>query len=525
MFQGKKEKITKDMTILDIFSGCGGFSEGFRLAGFNVDWAIDSDLGSCCTNSLMHHKTSVVNGDLSKVLDQIKVISQDPKCCALGDVEPLHNLVHIPQNDRHPNLPQERGGPVIIGHEIDKNKELKILLSSKDWKGVKELDNQIVPKLMDYYMNNRALREKLPIERVFKEDRILDVRVHKGVKMYKVRWRFCDEKSARWMPESRIVDKKLITRFYAESHFKIPKRDEVDIIIGGPPCQGAGKGCKGRPKKDPLKDYRNRMVRAYIDYVRYFSPKVAILENTYGIFSMRGGALIKLIIGSLAAMGYNVRCGVLQAAFYGVPQSRWNTFVIATKYDVVLPHFPEPTHWCSCFLPQIDKEYHRMIVVPLGNGRDYKRNVTIYDAIFDLPESAIPEPGRNQSMRYAINDVGRFTEYTKFIRRGSREVTQHVYQNSWRILNIDDKEFKRLNRNKDRPKDDDDSKFAMRVHYEAQKPLCWNYPFPMIKKTLTHYIHPSQKRLLTVREYARAQCKKRENYIYLFVRLFYFLFL
>lgn len=503
------------MSILDIFSGCGGLSEGFKLAGFNVNWAIESDLGACCTNSLMHPKTNVVNGDASKVFNQIKVISQDPKCCALGNVEPLHDLVQIPQNDRQPNLHQERSGPVITGHVIDRNKELSILLSSNECKLVKELEPQMIPKLMDYYMSKKALREELPVERIFKEDRILDVRVHEGVKMYKVRWKYCDDKGTRWMPDSRIVNRKLITRFYAEAQFKIPKRDEVDIIIGGPPCQRVSQRYKEKTKKNPLKDYRNRMIHTFIDYIRYFRPKVALFESMYSIFSLCRGALIKLIIGELAAMGYNVRCGVLQAAFYGVPQSRWHTFVIATKYDVVLPHFPEPTHWCSCFLPQIEPEYRRMIVIPLGNGRDYKENVTVYDAIFDLPESAIPEPGRNKCMRYAINDEGRFTEFTRFIRKGSKEVTQHTYPNSWSLLAIKDEDFKKLNMNKERP-EDEDSKYAMRLHYEGKKPLCWNYPFPTIKKTVMNLIHPSQRRFLTVREYARAQCKKNSIYAIIF---------
>lgn len=493
------------MKVLDIFSGCGGLSEGFNLAGFKVNWAIDIDLGACCTNSLRHPQMNVINGDVVDVLKQIKVISRDPKSRELGNVRPLDSLVSIPKNDIPQNASRKLPNCTIVDHKVEgSNKELRVKLSTSEWKLATELSADLIPKLMDYYISKGSLRQEISIEDLFKMDRIHDVRVHEGVKMYKVTWQHCGDKGVRWMPESRITNRKLITRFYAEARFKIPRKSDVDIIIGGPPLYDISRRAKLRGNL--VKDPRNKILDMYIDYVRYFRPKVAIFESLCGIFKLGRAALLRKLMGELVAMGYSVRCGVLQAAFYGVPHNRWQVFVIASRFDVALPHFPEPTHWCSCFLP-IKKDFQRMIVVPIGDERDFKDNVTVYDAIFDLPENAIPAPERNKCMHYAEVNEERFTEYTKFVRKDSVDVKQHVYMESWKALMIEDSQFTQLGPDKERPPEDQ-SRSSLKRQFEGKHPLAWGYPFPSFTGRTHALFHPSQKRLLTIREYARAQCKR-----------------
>ena len=522
---GPKLEINKDMKVLDIFSGCGGLSEGFRLAGFNVNWSIDIDLSACCTNSLNHPGTCVINGDVVKILNQIKMTSEDSKFKPSDEVDPLRDFVSIPDNDRPPEPPRKRSDYGFINYDIDNQTatatstasqrtcEVRVQLATGEWIAAKDVPEANRGVLMDYYMRNSGMRAVVPVEQIFVADRILDVRVHEGVRMYKVRWRGCGDKGTRWMPEGRIANKGLIQRFYREARFRLPQRDEVDIVIGGPPCQGMSTANRKRLKKNPLKDSRNRMLLTYINYIDYFRPKAALFENVCGIFSIKNASLLRLLMGRLVAMGYQVRCGVLQAAFYGVPQSRWRVFVLATRLDVALPDFPEPTHYCVSFLPAIKKEYFRMIYIHTRNGRDYKDGNTVYDALFDLPEEAFPAPAKHKATRYWTYDEGRFSEFTRYVREGSGLVTQHSYPSSWKALTLSDEYFTQLDPEKHRPQkgNDLDNMAAMKDQLDGYLPLRWNLPFPTIKKSLTGYVHPSQKRVLTIREYARAQCKSFEK--------------
>jgi len=96
--------------------------------------------------------------------------------------------------------------------------------------------------------------------------------------------------------------------------------DHVDIIAGGPPCQGFSLAGK-RDRKDP----RNSLFMEYIKFVKYFKPKLVIMENVQGILSMKtqnGGKVIDVIMEEFNKAGYEVIYKVLHAADFGVPQMR-----------------------------------------------------------------------------------------------------------------------------------------------------------------------------------------------------------
>lgn len=117
----------------------------------------------------------------------------------------------------------------------------------------------------------------------------------------------------------------------------------VDVLIGGPPCQGFS--LTGKRQVD---DPRNFLFKSYMKFVDVFEPKVAVVENVRLLTSMRnsaGGLVKDDIIAEFSSRGYRLQLFEVNAMNYGVPQSRERVFFIATRGDLsIKPSFPSPTH-------------------------------------------------------------------------------------------------------------------------------------------------------------------------------------
>ena len=100
-----------------------------------------------------------------------------------------------------------------------------------------------------------------------------------------------------------------------ELHAKHP---HIDVIIGGPPCQGFSQ--KG--KRLSLDDPRNFLFQQYVRFVEEFRPKYFVLENVPGIITTSNGYFKDEIVAAFNKLGYEVKYGVLKATDYGVPQDR-----------------------------------------------------------------------------------------------------------------------------------------------------------------------------------------------------------
>lgn len=149
-------------------------------------------------------------------------------------------------------------------------------------------------------------------------------------------------------------------------------RGEIDVIVGGPPCQGYSVYNHQRGEADP----RAGLFREYLRIVKGIKPRWIVMENVTGITSIAGGKIVDEIYKGLEGLGYRVDMKILRAEDYGVPQERRRVFFIATRSDAPIL-FPEVTH-----------------------GRDLKPYVTVWDAISDLPklmngEKTGPRPYRS----------------------------------------------------------------------------------------------------------------------------------
>ena len=108
---------------------------------------------------------------------------------------------------------------------------------------------------------------------------------------------------------------------------------ELDVLLGGPPCQGYSLNAHNRSPEDP----RNHLFRHYVRLLHDLSPKVFVLENVPGMFSLDGGRFFDELLAAIRSPSYKICPGyeidfrILNAAHYGVPQERFRVVVVGTR--------------------------------------------------------------------------------------------------------------------------------------------------------------------------------------------------
>ncbi|MFL9827875.1 DNA cytosine methyltransferase [Rhodoplanes sp. SY1] len=115
---------------------------------------------------------------------------------------------------------------------------------------------------------------------------------------------------------------------------------ELDVIIGGPPCQGFS---QVRNHARLIDDPRNSLYRHYVSVITQLRPRIFVMENVPGLENLAGGAVRAQILEDLMLDGeYRVECRVLDAVAFGVPQNRLRILFIGIRSDVPANHrFPE----------------------------------------------------------------------------------------------------------------------------------------------------------------------------------------
>lgn len=150
-------------------------------------------------------------------------------------------------------------------------------------------------------------------------------------------------------------------------------KGELDLLIGGPPCQGFS--IIGQRQ---LWDPRNGLFRQFMRIAEELVPKVIVIENVTGLATLEQGAVLAELGAAFRAAGYSIDCAELLAAQYGVPQMRWRMFFVGWRNDLGRGGgFPMPTHGRAGIGDLVPNR-----TVP----REYAEGfVTIRQAIGDLP--------------------------------------------------------------------------------------------------------------------------------------------
>lgn len=115
------------------------------------------------------------------------------------------------------------------------------------------------------------------------------------------------------------------------------KGQKVDMVVGGPPCQGFS--TVGRGEVD---DLRNQLFKEFIRVVKVTQPKVILFENVTGLVAKKNAAILKQIFKHFEKLGYNMDARVLSAEEFGVPEKRRRTIIMGVKNGDCI--FPVVTH-------------------------------------------------------------------------------------------------------------------------------------------------------------------------------------
>lgn len=156
----------------------------------------------------------------------------------------------------------------------------------------------------------------------------------------------------------------------------------IDVIIGGPPCQGFSSIRPYRSKEDD--DPRNNLFEQFALYVNYFRPKVIVFENVVGLATYKNGQTLQAIQECFHQIGYDTDWRILNAANYGVPQKRERLILIGVERggDIL---FPNPTNrFSGKTIGYKDREK----IITAGDdlfGIQLPTALTVMDAISDLP--------------------------------------------------------------------------------------------------------------------------------------------
>ncbi|GGZ01224.1 DNA cytosine methyltransferase [Shewanella fodinae] len=134
--------------------------------------------------------------------------------------------------------------------------------------------------------------------------------------------------------------KEIINADIWEAMNSLPDADDVDVVIGGFPCQdisvnGKGAGIEGK---------KSGLYRAMVEVVSRLRPKVFIAENVKGLLMKHHSEALNTVLSDFKSLGYNVSYHLLHAADYGVPQSRERVIIVGTLPEVPTFVPPKATH-------------------------------------------------------------------------------------------------------------------------------------------------------------------------------------
>lgn len=168
----------------------------------------------------------------------------------------------------------------------------------------------------------------------------------------------------------KTYQKNIGNHIVCEDISKISTSDipDCDIVIGGFPCQGFSVA----NTKRHVDDERNVLYKQLLRVIRDKNPKFFLAENVKGILSIGKGQVFQMILEDFKSIGYNVQYRVLNAADYGVPQTRLRVIIVGVRKDVHFEYkYPSPTN-------------------SKDGATGLPRWVSVSDALKDIPDPDLP---------------------------------------------------------------------------------------------------------------------------------------
>ncbi len=286
-------------------------------------------------------------------------------------------------------------------------------------------------------------------------------------------------------------------------------RDDIDLVIGGPPCQGFSKASMNPeakanfgPGSKNRYDRRNSYYRRFFHFVRHFKPSAFVMENVPTLLKKTNGLYVKKARSLGRSMGFEVSVLKLNAADFGIPQTRRRLFIVGTRNPGCF-ELPEKSHF-----PDRD---------------DQSRYRSVGDAIMDLP--VLKAGSGSHTMEYDEKVIRKFErdkrflhKYARWARDGEDTLRHHISRyHSERDLGI----FKMLKPGVSSAQLPAEQQELIPYSMTSFKDKYRRQPMVAPSTTVTahiakdglYYIHPVQNRSFTPREAARLQ-SFRDSYTF-----------
>lgn len=272
-----------------------------------------------------------------------------------------------------------------------------------------------------------------------------------------------------------------------EDIFKLIGNEEIDIIIGGPPCQAYSLVGRSRDPDRMKNDPRNYLYRQYIKFIKKYKPKLFVFENVIGILSAQEGKIFESIKDEMKEVGYNLDYRILDASDFGVLQSRRRVILIGWKTDI---DFSYPDFENVELKWNINDLFHDLPSIQSGDSMEVGKHLDMKNEILD-------------EMKIRSSEWDILTQHTA---RKNNDRDLKIYKYCVEIWN----EERRRVRYDELPEElrthNNLESFLDRFKVVDGLGVCHTM-VAHISKDGHHYIHPdiTQNRSLTVREAARIQ--------------------
>lgn len=366
-----------ELSLLDMYSGCGGMSTGLsygaKASGVDLStkWAVDANKDACESLRLNHPETQIRNESAEDFLDLIK---EWDKLCNKYSVK----------EDKYQ----------------DEDQNLTIAESA---------DDVSIPSTPDHIV----AEDEYEVERLV-DICYSDISGTKRGLNFKVRWAGYGPSDDTWEPIHELSNCKDKIREFVQKGMKaniLPRPGDVDIVCGGPPCQGISGYNRHRNFESPLEDEKNYQIVVFMEIINFLRPKYVLMENVVDILRFANGCLARYAISCLVRNYYQVRLGIMAAGCYGLPQFRLRVFLLGAHADENLPPFPLPTH-DAIFKYGPPTGFERNVVAyDEGQVRDLEECVLLKDAISDLPPVSNSEI--RDEMAYGSDPESEFQKYIR----------------------------------------------------------------------------------------------------------------
>jgi DNA (cytosine-5)-methyltransferase 1 len=306
----------------------------------------------------------------------------------------------------------------------------------------------------------------------------------------------------KWLPQKHH-DINEVLRVYSKQLTEL--RGKIDLVVGGPPCQGFSTAGLRRES-----DFRNGLIKSYLDFIKEVRPKAIFFENVKGFTlefkknkvkgnkgTIKGGAYSEYVVKSLQDMGYDVHGKIVDFSKYGIPQRRNRFILVGVRRETL-----------SNVANSKPKDFFSLILkrrVDFLKQKDLPIKATLSAAISDLLKrhGTVPTPDRKPFMSGLYSKPK--SKYQSFLRQAPRRKRpdSHSFVNHTEDVC---KKFKYIIENQT-PNANLAKQLRKKLKVKKHTVILLgsSTAAPTITTLPDDYVHYCEPRILTVREYARIQ--------------------